>query len=131
MRIVFKNWHVKDGFVQPQTVKLYLNKFVHNSVRNERPLLARYAQPRMVEHVLCGKPQFRCQLEHVLNQLLGQIRHVLPVLVGEVVLAGQDAIEQLFLVVVLAHERGITAQEDVKDHSGRPHVDLSQTFVEI
>lgn len=80
--------------------------------------------PGVVEDVLGGEPELGQQLEHALYQLLGQGGDAAPVLVGEVVLAGQNAIEEFLLVVVLADERRVAAEEDVKDHTGSPHIDL-------
>lgn len=70
-------------------------------------------QPRMIQHILGGEPKLGRKLKHVLYQFLRQAGYVLPVLLGEVVVAGQDAVKKLLLIVILRHERWIAAQEDV------------------
>lgn len=58
----------------------------------------------MIEHIFAAESQFRIRLQHVGNQIANVIADPGPVGFGELVHAGQDGIEEWFLLVVGRYE---------------------------
>ena len=81
-----------------------------------------YRHPGMLQDFVCRESEFGISVQHEGDQILGRAAHLIPVGRSEIERAGQDGIEQLFLIVGRADERRVAAQQDEQDHSSRPNV---------
>mmetsp|Transcript_11159 Transcript_11159/g.19710 ORF Transcript_11159/g.19710 Transcript_11159/m.19710 type:complete len:502 (+) Transcript_11159:103-1608(+) len=78
------------------------------------------SQPRVRQGLLRGKALQWVHHEQLGDQVLRFGGHGTPVLLVKLVHARLDALKELILILVV--ERRITAQQDVQNHTQRPHI---------
>lgn len=76
--------------------------------------------PRMVQSLLQRHALLRIRTQHTRDEVRGLGANITPILLGKVILAPKHA--SMGPIVVRAVERGIPAQEDVRNHPHGPEV---------
>ena len=85
--------------------------------------------PGVLEDLLGAVPLEGVHHEAPGDELLGGVGDVVPVGAVELEEPGQDLVEELLLVVGAAGEGRVAAEQDVHDHTDRPHVHLNRAEV--